>query len=216
MVSSAFSNFFLAATGAGAALIGLLFVAISVKPGLTDSRATRLDVQVSISMAFTALVNGFFISFIALLPHIGIGDVAIFMGAVSGWSCLTSAYSLVKQERRSPGWRSRGAWRRLARGLMLVVIGAIIYGWEIVMGLQAIQHPGDIGPVWTIANLVIGVFGLGLVRAWELLGARSGSGLIRWLSPLEASSESTPTAEEPDRAQSIAGAKPAGEAERQR
>lgn len=155
MVSSAFSNFFLAATGAGAALIGLLFVAISVRPGLTDKIATRLDVQVSISMAFTALVNGFFISFIALLPHIGIGDIAIFMGIVSGWSCVTSTYSLVMQVRRSPDRRIAGAWRRLARGLILVAVGGFIYGWEIVVGVSALQNPRDVGPVWTITNLVI-------------------------------------------------------------
>src|SRR5215813_6812219 len=75
MGTSDFTNFFLAGTGAGAALIGLLFVAISVRPGLLVSRNTHPAVEVAVAMAFTALVNGFFISFAALLPHASIGGI---------------------------------------------------------------------------------------------------------------------------------------------
>jgi hypothetical protein len=181
MVTGDFTNFFLAATGAGAALIGLLFVAISIRPGLAASRATQPAAQISVAMAFTALVNGFFISFAALLPRAFIGDIALFMGTLSSWSCLTAAVSLLRQHSKGPpNWSGR----LLARGLVLVAVGLLIYGWEIAAGWQAVQAPKDIGPVFTIATLVIAVFGLGLVRAWELLGARTGSGLLPWLSPL--------------------------------
>src|SRR5215813_15130121 len=96
MSTSDFTNFFLAGTGAGAALIGLLFVAVSVRPGLLASRDTHPAVQVAVAMAFTALVNGFFISFAALLPRAFIGDIALFMGALSTWSCLSAAVGLVR------------------------------------------------------------------------------------------------------------------------
>jgi hypothetical protein len=189
MVTGAFTNFFLAGTGAGAALIGLLFVAISIRPGLVASRATHPAVQTAVAMAFTALVNGFFISFGALLPGAGIGGFALVMGALSTWSCLTAAVGLI---RHLPEDRTARPGRQLARGLVLVLAGQLIYGWEIAAGWQAVQAPKDVGPVWTIANLVIAAYGLGLVRAWELLGARRGVGLLRWLSPLGDSDEQSP------------------------
>lgn len=178
---SDFTNFFLAGTGAGAALIGLLFVAVSVRPGLLASRHTHSAVQAAVAMAFTALVNGFFISFAALLPQAFLGGIALFMGALSTWSCLNAAYGLIRYQFTEQ--MARG-WLTLARGLMLILPGFIIYGWEIAAGWRAAHAPNDVGFMYEIAILVIAAFGLGLVRAWELLGARSGAGLLRWLSPL--------------------------------
>src|SRR5215468_9835258 len=145
MGSGDFANFFLAGTGAGAALIGLLFVAVSVRPGLLASRDTHPAVQVAVAMAFTALVNGFFISFAALLPRAYIGNVALFMGVLSTWSCLTAAVGLIRHLLANHTLRP---WRPLARGLTLVVAGLVIYGWEIVAGWRALQAPDDIGFVY--------------------------------------------------------------------
>jgi hypothetical protein len=187
MVPGNFANFFIAATGAGAALIGLLFVAISIRPGLVASRATHPALQLSVAMAFTALVNGFFIAFVALLPGTVLGGVALLMGAFSSWSCLSAAVGLMRHlcdMRRMTEERTPRFGRQLARGLILVAVGLFIYGWEIAAGWQAVRAPKDVGSVWTIANLVIAAFALGLVRAWELLGMHRGSGLLRWLSPL--------------------------------
>jgi len=138
-------------------------------------------------MAFTALVNGFFIAFVALLPGTVLGSVALIMGAFSSWSCLSAAVGLIRHlrdVRRMTEMHASKFGRQLARGLILVAVGLFIYGWEIAAGWQAVQAPKDVGPVWTIANLVIAAFALGLVRAWELLGMHRGSGLLRWLSPL--------------------------------
>src|SRR5262249_15767609 len=140
MGTSDFTNFFLAGTGAGAALIGLLFVAISVRPGLLASRDTHPAVQVAVAMAFTALVNGFFISFAALLPHASIGGIALFMGVLSTWSCLTAAAGLSRHLFKDHTPRP---WRPLARGLSLVVAGLVIYGWEIAAGWRAMQASSD-------------------------------------------------------------------------
>lgn len=191
MVTTDFTNFFLAGTGAGAALIGLLFVAVSIRPGLVASRDTHTAVQVSVAMAFTALVNGFFISFASLLPGAVIGGIALVMGGLSTWSCLIAAVGLIRHLQAD---RTRRPALQFARGMVLVVAGLLIYVWEIAAGWRAVQAPEDVGPIWTIANLVMAAFGLGLVRAWELLGARRSVGLLRWLSPLGDSVELPPPA----------------------
>ena len=60
MVPASFANFFLATAGAGGALIGLLFVAISISPERIFSEGAPRERQAVASGAFTALVNAFF------------------------------------------------------------------------------------------------------------------------------------------------------------
>jgi hypothetical protein len=65
----------------------------------------------------------------------------------------------------------------------LVAISLLIYGFELYYAVQALRQPTDVDPVAAIGILVITVFGLGLVRAWELLGERR-VGLLGWLTSL--------------------------------
>src|SRR6476646_9964243 len=96
MIPASFDNFLLAVASAGAALIGLLFVAISVRPErLFGARAVREHAAVATS-TFTALINGFFISAAALLPAENVGGVALAFALVGlltttrlGWQLVT-------------------------------------------------------------------------------------------------------------------------------
>jgi hypothetical protein len=62
MNMSDYANFFLASAGAGAALMGLLFVAISITPEGTVLPTAPRERQVVASGAFTAFTNAFFVS----------------------------------------------------------------------------------------------------------------------------------------------------------
>src|SRR5579864_5423913 len=77
MVPPEFLNFFIASTSAGAALVGLLFVAVSIAPEQMVTRQAPLERQAVAGSAFTALINAFFISLVALIPHINIGTVIV-------------------------------------------------------------------------------------------------------------------------------------------
>ena len=60
LVPANFAHFFLATAGAGGALIGLLFVAISISPERIFSEDAPRERQALASGVFTALVNAFF------------------------------------------------------------------------------------------------------------------------------------------------------------
>jgi hypothetical protein len=62
-------DFFVASVGAAAALIGLLFVAITVAPERTFGINAEYSRQRRAEGAFIALSNVLFVSFAALAPH---------------------------------------------------------------------------------------------------------------------------------------------------
>jgi hypothetical protein len=80
VVPDTFANYFLASAGAGAALIGLLFVAVSINPARTFGDGAHPLRQGVASAAFTALVNAFFVSLSALIPLTNVGTIALAVG----------------------------------------------------------------------------------------------------------------------------------------
>src|SRR5258706_4933834 len=81
VVPPEFANFFIASAGAGAALVGLLFVAVSIAPEQLVTRRAPMERQAVAGSAFTALMNAFFISLVALIP----------ISTLVHSSCLSSA-----------------------------------------------------------------------------------------------------------------------------
>jgi hypothetical protein len=60
MVPQVFHDYFVASTGAGAALLGLLFVAVSIAPERTVMSTAPVERQAAATSAYTALLNAFF------------------------------------------------------------------------------------------------------------------------------------------------------------
>lgn len=181
MVPSSFGNYFVAMASAGGALIGLLFVAISIRPERTFGRRAHAQRQAVAANAFSALVNAFFISAAGLIPgHEVIGPTTLALASVGILSALSLAVRTL-QELSAAGRRSR--WTAFARVLFMIGVSLAIYGIEIVNALALIRDPSDIGAVFALATLILAVYGIGLVRAWELLGAPR-TGLSGWLNPL--------------------------------
>ena len=126
-----FTNFFLASAGAGAALVGLLFVAVSVNPGRNAGPSAPPERQAVAASAYTALINAFFISLVSLISADSLGGVAIIVGAVS----LIATVRLVGD--LFPPHLSR---RIYARHAGFLAIGVIIYGLQVCLWL-AIPEP---------------------------------------------------------------------------
>ncbi len=165
MVPPEFQPFFLASVGASAALIGLLFVSVSIAPERVFGQQSDAVRRAQALSAFTALVNVFFISMTSLIPSVQIGVVVVIIAFPSALQTL-ALLGLVRH------WREGGI---LYRGLVLFLGSAFIYGFELAIGFQLWASPGNRGSLEGLLELLLGAYAVGLGRAWELLGApRSG------------------------------------------
>jgi hypothetical protein len=181
MVPEAFNNFFLASAGIGATLVGLIFVAVSIAPENIVQANAPIERRAMAASSFTALLNAFFISFGALIP----GNIGIFTLIMSALGLFTSsllAWNLLKERER---------WQNVVRRLFLILVSFIVYGFESYSAFLIFKEPNDVGNFYVLAGLLVAVYGIGLTRAWELLGARR-FGLGGWLSPLRELNETMP------------------------
>jgi len=168
MIPAEYANFLVASTQASAALLGLLFVSVSIGPERVFGRQAEPGRQAQARSAFTALANVFFISFTSLIPNQPIGLVVLIIALVA----LSQTLSLLLL---LPGlWRDRtGIW-----ATTLFLASGAIYAYEIAMGLRLLARPGDTGALTALLLLLLGGYAVGLARAWELLGAPRGGGLL--------------------------------------
>lgn len=97
------------------------------------------------------------------------------MSLLGLWSTVLLGWSLLKHP---TGWQSR------VRRLTLILAGLLLYGFELYVALLLIKAPSDSSASFTLATLVGAAYGLGLLRAWQLIGARRFQ-LSHWLNPLQ-------------------------------
>ena len=169
MVPAAYQNFVVASTQASAALIGLLFVAITLAPERVFGENADAGRQARALSAFTALANIFFISFTMLIPDVRVGLVVTLVGLVSTVQTVGLLFLV-------PHWHSQGV---LWRSMFLFLGSLAIYGGELVIGIQVWNRAAGPGELSGILELLLGAYAIGLGRAWELLGApRMGFGLV--------------------------------------
>jgi hypothetical protein len=162
MVPSEYKDFFLGSVTVAGALIGLLFVAVSVNPtGVSAEGAPRLRVRATSALA--ALVNALFVSLLALLPSDSLGEGAVILGTIGLLTLLSLLIFVLTRG------RGEGRWE-LIRNLALIVGQGVAYGWQIISGLRLIRHPGLVGQVSTQTTLVIVLLAFGVARAWEYVG----------------------------------------------
>jgi hypothetical protein len=83
VVPDDFLGYFTAAAAASGALIGLLFVSISLRPDTVFGAKAAADGRALAGSAFTALVNAFFVSLLALMPQENLGWPAAILGGYS-------------------------------------------------------------------------------------------------------------------------------------
>ncbi len=181
MVPETFNNFFLASAGIGATLVGLIFVAVSIAPEHIVQANAPIERRAMAASSFTALLNAFFISLGALIPGI-IGSLTLVMSALGLTTSSLLAWNLLKERER---------WQNVVRRVFLILVSFIIYGFEFYYAILIIKEPDNVGNFYTLAALLLAVYGIGLTRAWQLLGARR-FGLGGWLSPLQELNETMP------------------------
>ena len=165
MVPESIRDFFVASASAAGALIGLLFVAISVaSERLARARAGAQLHRVRAAAALTAFTNALTVSLFALIPGHKIGPTSAAV-AVLGLTFVAAALlSLIRLH--------QVRWDTLRDALFLIAL-AVTFVIQLIEGVHVITQPGDSGAVNTIAALVIACFLIGIARAWELIGGPS-------------------------------------------
>ena len=165
MVPQSIHDFFVACASVAGALIGLLFVAISVAADRLAREEAQSQVhRIRAAAALAAFINALAVSLFSLIPGQKIGPAAV-AAASSGIVFVAAALlSLVR--------------RRQLRGRVLLDIvflfGLLItFVVQLINGAEVLAQPGNSGAVYTIASMVVICFLIGIARAWELIGGPS-------------------------------------------
>lgn len=164
MIAERFHDFFVASAGVAGALIGLLFVAISVAPERLLSTDAQQSHRVRASTALTAFSNALTISLFALVPDMGLGWPAISVSLVGIGFVAGALWSLLRVRREQPNALSDASY--LAGTSVL-----LLYQLSCGIRLTGDEHAG--GPVSGLCVVVIVCFLVGVARAWELIGGPS-------------------------------------------
>jgi hypothetical protein len=154
-----FHDFFVASAGVAGALIGLLFVAVSVAGERlvadTDGHVNR----VRASAALTGFTNALVISLFALNPVAGLDAATIAVAIVGMTFVAASLLSFV---------RVRGLHRQAASDAAFLIGLLVVLVLELRAGIRMDDHPR--GALNEVAILLVVSFIIGIGRSWELLG----------------------------------------------
>jgi hypothetical protein len=193
MMPEGFTEFFLASAGTGGAFVGLLFVAISIGPQRTfgDVAGMGAPRQHLAEATFLTLLNGFVVSSLALIPGITVGWVAFVLGIAGILLALHLIWLFARFHRH--GAARYPPWKDLVRVVSLSFIATVVFAIESLVGLRLILRPTDVDAYRWLSAIIIGLYALGMLRAWTLLGDPQ-HGWSGWLNPLQ----DLPARSEPD------------------
>jgi hypothetical protein len=165
MVPEGIREFFAASAGVAGALIGLLFVAISVSTErLAREKAGAQVYRIRAVAALTAFTNALAVSLFSLIPGQKIGPTSVAVAAAGLVFVAAALLSLIRLQ--------LVRWA-IARDALFLIGLAVLFVCQLIVGIAIIANPGNSGNVDTIAILVVCCFLVGIARAWELIGGPS-------------------------------------------
>jgi hypothetical protein len=162
VVPSDIHDFFMGTAGVAGALIGLLFVAISVAGDRLAMAASAGQVhRIRARAALTSFTNALTVSLFALIPGDKIAWTAVSVAVAGMLFVIASLVSLIRVPDKH--WST-------ARDATFVIGLAVLFVVQFANGYDLAYNPGNSGDVNNIAILVIVSFLIGISRAWELMG----------------------------------------------
>jgi O-antigen/teichoic acid export membrane protein len=164
VTDATFHDFFAAAAAVAGALIGLLFVAISVSRDRLAEEGGAQSHRIRATAALTLFTNALTISMFALIPGLHLGWVATITAALGEVFVSASLLSLYRLRRDQPGEY---------RDSLFLAGFAILFAFQLVAGIELTGNEESVGNVRTLAILTVVSFLGGIARSWELIGGPS-------------------------------------------
>jgi len=159
-----FHDFFVASAGVAGALVGLLFVAVSVTLERLEEHGDTQVHRVRARAALMAFTNALTVSLFALIPEEHLGWAAFVVAIIGSLFVIGALMSLLRVVGRRPG--------ELANALFLIGLEAV-FVVQLLVGLSLIHDPHQTGGYRTLCLLVVACFLIGVSRSWELIGGPS-------------------------------------------
>ena len=179
---TSYTQFFSGTATVAGALVGLLFVALSVNPERLRSVTGSVEHQAMAGTAFTALLDALFVSLIGLQPGGGLAYGAVILGGLG----LTSSIGLAVRL-----WRVRTVETLSRRWPYLLGFIIVVYAAQVISGLVASSASSQADLTVTFVYVM---FATGISRSWELLGLRGGGPLDLLVQRLDDRPSASPTA----------------------
>ena len=139
MVPDTLMNYFLASAGAGAALVGLVFVAISLSPKEAMRAGTASQWRAVAGHAFFALTNAFFVSLSALNTGLNLGWPLLVLSLLGLSTSLWLGLPLLR--RTNEGKR---VWPRIIANWVMLFVSLVLYGVQGYYGVRLLLAPHDV------------------------------------------------------------------------
>jgi hypothetical protein len=177
-----YTQFFSGTATVAGALVGLLFVALSVAPERLRGSTASVEHQAIAGTAFTALVDALFVSLIGLQPGSGLRYGAVSLGGLG----LTSSCGLAVRL-----WRARRKEALSRRWPYLLGFIIAVYDAQVISGIVASSASSEADLTVTFVYVM---FGVGISRSWELLGLRGGGPLDLLSQRLDSRAAASPAA----------------------
>ncbi len=182
-IAAAYGPFLSAVSAASAALIGLLFVAVTVDPERVRHQA-QADRQMNAGMAFFAFVDTLFVALSGLLPGAGAAGTSRILGVVGVLAAMVVLRAAVLR-------RGAGAPSRVS--LPLLALTAAVYAAQVATSQVLLQSPSRAWAENDLCATLMVLLVIGIMRSWELLGMGRGG-----LASLYGRTEDAPAPEAED------------------
>jgi hypothetical protein len=158
-----YRSFFAASSGASAAFIGLLFVALSFIDSENVSDAAKAWRRIIANSSFSQLANIFFVSLMGLLPN-------PHNFALTG--CVMAVLGILVSFRLLPQTINRERTDRTAPTILgLLTVG--VYVLELVTAAGLLHNPNSQGFFNYFIVAIVFLYAGALVRAWEVTGVKN-------------------------------------------